>query len=351
MVFRRIEYWIDGDRAAQMRLDKQAWDGEKIRKRVSKWFLFYVISFAIANVFLAYFIGSDQLILLVEDGPSAHWSTLIALLIFTYVFYFVYTWFREQVCIIACPYGRLQGVLLDAKSVIVAYDHVRGEKQQGRAKWHKDEDRAASGKGDCIDCHVCVHVCPTGIDIRNGTQLECTNCTACIDECDSIMTKVGLPKGLIRFASEEEINHHKPFEFTLRMKGYIVILLALIGVFVSMLFIRGSIEATVLHLPGQLFQHNGTIVTDVFTYKIVNKTSDDLKSVRMVLHSPKGTLRLVGAKTIFVKGQNLAEGTLFIDIDESLLDGEKTELTIDFYNGDQLIDTGHTNFLGPRSFD
>lgn len=351
MLFRRVEYWIDGDRNAQIRLDKQAWDAEKIRKRLSKWFLFYLISFGIANVFLAYIIGSERLVQLIEDGPSAHLSTLVALLIFTYVFYFIYSWFREQVCIIACPYGRLQGVLLDAKSVIVAYDHKRGERDKGRAKWHKNEDRAQTGKGDCIDCAACVHVCPTGIDIRNGTQLECTNCTACIDECDSIMRKVGLPTGLIRYASENEIEKQEPFKFTPRMKGYVAVLVVLFGVFVSMLFIRGSIEATVLHLPGQLFQHNGAMVTNVYTYKIVNKTNDDLKDVRIVLRSPKGTLRLVGQSHIVVKTQEMAEGTLFIDINEALLEGEKTELTLDFYNGNHKIDSGHTNFLGPRSFD
>ena len=193
MVFRRIEYWIDGDRGAQSRLAKQEWNAEKIRKRLLKWTVFFLISFGIANVFLAYLVGSDTLLLMVEEGPIAQASNFIALLIFTAVFYFVFVWFREQVCIIACPYGRLQGVLLDNKSINVAYDFVRGEKEIGRAKFKKQEDRAVTGKGDCIDCHQCVVVCPMGIDIRNGTQLECTNCTACIDECDTIMETVGLP--------------------------------------------------------------------------------------------------------------------------------------------------------------
>ncbi|NND63713.1 MAG: cytochrome c oxidase accessory protein CcoG, partial [Flavobacteriaceae bacterium] len=180
MVFRRIEYWIDGDRGKQIRLDKMPWNAEKIKKRILKWTIFFIISFLIANVFLAYLIGSERLIRYVIDGPFQHVSTLISLLIFTGVFYFVFAWFREQVCIIACPYGRLQGVLLDNKSIVVAYDHKRGENEAGRAKFRKNEDRPSTGKGDCIDCFQCVHVCPTGIDIRNGTQLECVNCTACI---------------------------------------------------------------------------------------------------------------------------------------------------------------------------
>ncbi len=230
MVFRRIEYWIDGDRGAQIRLDKQEWNAEKIRKRTLKWFIFFIISFLIANTFLAYLIGSDRLIQYVVEGPLNHISTLISLLIFTAVFYFIFAWFREQVCIIACPYGRLQGVLLDNKSIIVAYDYKRGEKEKGRAKFKKNEDRETTGKGDCIDCFQCVHVCPTGIDIRNGTQLECVNCTACIDACDCMMEAVNLPKGLIRYASEENIEKKAPFKFTPRLKGYTAVLVILIGV-------------------------------------------------------------------------------------------------------------------------
>ena len=194
MVFRRIEYWIDGDRGKQIRLDKQSWNAEKIRKRVLKWFIFFIISFIIANVFLAYLIGGDTLIEYITGSPFDNLDTLTSLLIFTGVFYFIFAWFREQVCIIACPYGRLQGVLLDNKTINVAYDYERGEREEGRAKFKKNEDREASGKGDCIDCFQCVHVCPTGIDIRNGTQLECVNCTACIDECDDMMEAVGLTK-------------------------------------------------------------------------------------------------------------------------------------------------------------
>src|SRR5690606_3206332 len=177
MVFRRIEYWIDGDRNKQIKLDKQAWNAEKIKKRLLKWSLFLIISFIIANVFLAYLISGDRVLQYIIDGPTSHLSTFISLLIFTAVFYFVFAWFREQVCIIACPYGRLQGVLLDTKSIVVAYDHKRGESENGRKKWRKNEDRTALGHGNCIDCFQCVHVCPTGIDIRNGTQLECINCT------------------------------------------------------------------------------------------------------------------------------------------------------------------------------
>ncbi len=350
MVFRRIEYWIDGDRGKQMRLDRQPWNREKIQKRVLKWTIFFIISFLIANVFLAYLIGSDKLIGYVTAGPLEHLGTLVALLIFTGVFYFVFAWFREQVCIIACPYGRLQGVLLDNRSIVVAYDNKRGEAERGRKKFRKGEDRAALGHGDCIDCFQCVHVCPTGIDIRNGTQLECVNCTACIDECDHIMDSIGLPKGLIRYASEEEIEKKTPFKFTARMKGYTAVLGILVAIFVGMLFLRNEVEATVLRLPGQTYERKEDRISNVYTYKLVNKTTENIDDVRFELQSPEGIVRVVGAPNFQVPAQGLAEGSLFIEIKESLLSGNKNTLEIAVYSGEELIETTTTSFLGPRKF-
>lgn len=352
MVFRRIEYWIEGDRGKQIRLSKQPWNAEKIRKKGLKQLIFLIISFVIANVFLAYLIGSDKLIKYITDGPLSHLSTLISLSIFTAVFYFVFAWFREQVCIIACPYGRLQGVLLDTKSVVVAYDHKRGEAENGRKKFRKDEDRTALGHGDCIDCFQCVNVCPTGIDIRNGTQLECVNCTACIDECDHIMESINLPKGLIRYASEENIEKNMPFKITARMKGYIAVLTILIGLLTGMLFLRNDVEATVLRLPGQLYEHKeNNMISNVYTYKLVNKTSEDIDDVSFKLMSHKGELKLVAThETFIVPSQGIAKGTLFVEINNSALSGDRNNIKIGVYSGNELIETTTANFLGPRSY-
>ena len=351
MVFRRIEYWIEGDRGKQMRLDKMPWNAEKLRKRSIKWSIFFVISFLIANVFLAYLIGSDRLIEYITDGPANHVGTLISLLIFTSVFYFVFAWFREQVCIIVCPYGRLQGVLLDNKSIVVAYDHKRGEKEAGRAKFKKSEDRAATGKGDCIDCAQCVQVCPTGIDIRNGTQLECVNCTACIDACNQMMEAVNLPKDLIRYASEENIEKKAKFTFNARLKGYTAVLVILLGLLTGMLFLRNDVEATVLRLPGQLYEHKGEdIISNVYTYKLINKTTKEIPEVHFELISHKGIIRVVSHDRIQVPEQGLAEGTLFIEVDSHELEDEKEQLKIGVYSEDQLIETTTTVFLGPRSY-
>src|SRR5690606_3111420 len=253
-------------------------------KKSFKWFLFFIISFIIANVFLAYLISSKKLLLYVQTGPLENLSTFVALLIFTGVFYFIFAWFREQVCTIACPYGRLQSVLLDNQSVVVAYNKKRGERDLGRSKFKKNEDRQALGKGDCIDCFQCVNVCPTGIDIRNGTQLECINCTACMDACDEIMEAVNLPKGLIRYASEENIEKKAKFEFTPRLKGYTAVLVILIGVLVGLLFVRSDVEATVLRIPGQLpEQLDNNVISNVFTYKLINKTTSEKRDIHIKL--------------------------------------------------------------------
>lgn len=351
MVFRRIEYWIEGDRGKQMRLDRQKWDAEKIRKKGLKWFVFALISFVIANVFLAYLIGSDTLYLYIKNGPLEHVKTFLILLAFTGVFYFIFTWFREQVCVIACPYGRLQSVLLDEKSIVVAYDYKRGEREHGRAKFRRGEDRIALGKGDCIDCDQCVQVCPTGIDIRNGTQLECINCTACIDACDSMMDAVGYPRGLIRFASEENIAKGRKFKFTKRMQAYTAVLTILVGILVGLLFVRSDLDATILRLPGQLFERKGEhILSNVYTYKLINKTNKDIDSVHFKLLNHKGEIKLVRGDYFNVERQEYAEGTMFIEIDERALDGDKSKLEIGVYSKDKKISTTKATFSGPRSF-
>mgnify|MGYP001407940125 CR=1 FL=1 len=207
------------------------------------------------------------------------------------------------------------------------------------------------GYGDCIDCFQCVNVCPTGIDIRNGTQLECVNCTACIDECDHIMESINKPKGLIRYASEREITNKEKFRFTPRMKGYAAVLVILIGVLVGMLFLRNDVEANILRLPGQLYERKeNNMISNVYTYKLVNKTNKDIADVNFKLLSHKGTIKMVSQDSFMVPAQGLANGTLFIEINNSALTGDKHKLKIGVYSGDELIETTTTQFLAPRSY-
>ncbi len=346
MVFRKIEYLIDGDRTKQIKLDKQDWNAEKIRKRLLKWTAFFIIAFLISNVFLAYIIGSDELLQYITESPLDHINTLLNLLVFTLIFYFIFAWFREQVCIIVCPYGRLQGVLLDNKSINVAYDFIRGEGDNGRKKIRKGEDRDALGHGDCVECNHCVQVCPTGIDIRNGTQLECINCTACIDACDAIMLRTGFEKGLIRYASEDDIEKNDKFKFTPRLIAYSAILTILAGVLLTMIFLRNDIEATILRLPGHTFQSTKTSIKNVYTFKLINKTTEDISNVEMKLISHKGSVEIVGGKSN-VKKQGLKEGTLFIEITKKDLNSSKEKLKIGIYSNGELIETATTNFSGP----
>jgi cytochrome c oxidase accessory protein FixG len=343
LVYRRIEYWIEGDSKQQQALNKRPWDADKVLRKTAKHLLFFGIAFLIGNTFLAYIIGSDRLIDIITSPPGEHLGGFIAMVVFSFLFYGVFAFLREQVCTTMCPYGRLQGVLLDRQSLVVAYDHVRGE---GRAKFRKGEDRSALGKGDCIDCKACVHVCPTGIDIRNGTQLECVNCTACIDACNHMMDGVGLPQGLIRFASETEIADKQKWHFTTRMKAYSAVLTVLIGVIVTLIVMRSDVEATVLRTPGMLFQEqpDGRI-SNLYNYKVVNKTSRELP-LRFELIGAEGDIELVG-KEIHLEKAALAQGALFIKLNKAQLTGTKTKLTIGVFSGDRLIEEVNTTFVGP----
>jgi cytochrome c oxidase accessory protein FixG len=343
MLFRRIEYWIEGDYTSQRKLTQQTWNAEKIWKRSLKHLIFWGISFAIANTFLAYIIGADELWKIQTDPLGKHLGGLIAIVIFTSVFYFVFSRLREQVCTTICPYGRLQGVLLDPNSMVVAYDHKRGEE---RAKFKKNEDRKANGKGDCIDCKLCVHVCPTGIDIRNGTQLECINCTACIDECDTIMEGVGQEKGLIRFVSENGIINGSKFEWTRRVKSYTALLIVLIGLLITLLATRSDFNASIFRQRGTTYQTNNTgFISNIFEINISNKTRNDFK-IQLKLEDKIGKIELVVHNLHLKKEAHLKERFIVKYPFSAMENGEKISTIIIFGNGKE-IQRVNVKFLGP----
>ncbi|HEY8401470.1 MAG TPA: cytochrome c oxidase accessory protein CcoG [Cytophagaceae bacterium] len=343
MVFRKIEYFIEGDYKSQMALNKAPMSWPKFAKKASKHVIFFTISFIISNTFLTYIIGVDEWWKIVTDPIGQHIAGIVSITIFTGVFYWVYAWFREQVCTAVCPYGRLQGVLLDRDSIVVAYDYVRGE---SRGKIRKNENRAAAGKGDCIDCNQCVNVCPTGIDIRNGTQLECINCTACIDACDFMMEKVGLKKGLIRYASENSIANKKPFHITRKIKGYTAVLGILVMSFAFLLGTRSEVETSILRTPGTLYQEleKGKI-GNLYNVKIVNKTNE-AKDITLKILDGHGQIRMVG-KDLFLESQSIASGALFVVMDRNEISDTKTKVVIGVYSNGKLLEKVNTNFIGP----
>ncbi len=341
LVFRKIEYLIEGDSQQQRALNAAPWSMSKILKKVSKQSIFYSISFFISNLFLSYVIGMDQLRVIISEPPSAHMGGFIAILLFSAAFYFVFAWLREQVCTLVCPYGRLQSVLLDEDSVVISYDFSRGEPRQ---RFRKNEQRQA---GDCVECHQCVVVCPTGIDIRNGTQLECINCTACIDACDNVMDKVGMDRGLIRYASYNSIATGNKKIFTTRVIAYTAVLTLIVGALIFLFAARADVETTILRAPGTLYiEPSAGTIRNLFTVRVVNKTREKLP-IRIELLEPDGRLELVGGAAVVVEATSLAEAAFFVDISESKLAGLKTPIRIGVYTGERLIEEVNTGFMGP----
>jgi cytochrome c oxidase accessory protein FixG len=347
LIFRRIEFWIDGDWNQQKKLDKLPWKGKKIAKRLIKWSIFWVISFIIANTFLAYVLGKEELFDIITSPPSEHLAGLIILILFTTVFFAVFTWFREQVCIAVCPYGRLQGVLLDENSVLVAYDYKRGEREQGRAKFKKNQDRAKEGVGDCIDCGQCINVCPTGIDIRNGTQLECVNCTACMDACDFMMESTGLEKGLIRYDSEKGIKSGVDFKLSGRAKAYIILMVAILALLVTLIVTREDVEATILRVRGTSYQKlDENTISNLYTVTLINKSSDDLPIIIRGIED-NITIENVGTKKIVLLTGEQMQQEIIVKMNPKDISGPKTPIKIGIFSNNKLVEEVDLDFSGP----
>ena len=371
LVYRRIEYWIEGDARSQIKLNKGPWTGRKILKKTLKHFIFALIAVLAINLMMAYVVGSDKQIEMITSPVTAHWGFFVAMAFLSFMFYFIFAFFREQVCTNVCPYGRMQGVLLIDDSIVVQYDFARGE-NRGTTKQRKESDKpglnlveqlseevkeaqlnrgiASDEWGDCIDCNQCVVVCPTGIDIRNGTQLECINCTACMDACDEVMVKMKKEKGLIRFDSYNGIVRGRDKLITKRGWAYIAFLTIIITAFLIVFLNRSPVEAVILRAPGMTYiEVNEGEISNLFNYKLINKTGDDKDNISFRLTNMNAEIEYIGGSVPVIPNLGRSEGAFFVKVKRKELKSQKTKLNFEIYSDGELIDEATTNFLGPNN--
>jgi cytochrome c oxidase accessory protein FixG len=340
MVFRKIEYWIEGSAQKQQASDHKRWTTELYIRKTMKHIVFFILSFIIANTFLSYIIGTDELFRIMTEPVQKHIPGLLAIIGFTTAFYIVYAFVREIVCTVICPYGRLQSVLLDKNSLVVAYDYSRGEPRGKKKKADTDIT------GDCIDCGLCVHVCPTGIDIRDGIQMECISCTACIDACNLMMEKVHKAPDLIKIASEASIEDNTRPRFNYRAKIYSVVLVALLVVLTSLIASRSMFDATILRVPGQILQENkdGTI-SNLYRIKIVSK-SMQTQPYHIQIEDKNARIEYVGKHLDSLYSGASSEETFFIKIPADRILKRKVKYTLQIMSRNEVVQTKAVTFIG-----
>ncbi|MDJ0835138.1 MAG: cytochrome c oxidase accessory protein CcoG [Acidobacteriota bacterium] len=340
-VFRRIETWVEGDGNQRRRLDKAPWTLTKVRKKATKYFLFLIVSSHFANTVLCYFVGTDQVINMTFSDPRENWSWFGFMAFVNFLFFVNFTWFREQFCLIACPYGRFQSVLLDGDSMIVGYDYNRGEP---RGVLRKKEKR---DKGDCIDCNRCVAVCPTGIDIRMGLQMECINCTACMDACDEIMDKINKPRKLIGYTSVASLEGRNRRFFRARTLVYTGLFLALFTVGSVLLVNKSEIIIRMVRPPGASFTLNQSDeITNHFQAKASNKTPEPITLKPSV---PEGYELVAALDPWVVPPQETVQNQIFIrKKKDNFSNTGKESLTIRFYDGEAVATEAKITLMGPK---
>jgi cytochrome c oxidase accessory protein FixG len=347
MLFRKIEYFFEGDGRQQRRFNEAPMTPAKLAKKVVKQAIFFALSFFIANMFLAYIIGIDELQKIVTAPPTAHLTGFIAITIFSFLFYGVFAWFREQACIVVCPYGRYQSALVDANTIVVTYDFKRGEPRGKLVKIapKRVTTEALPMRGDCVDCHQCVEVCPTGIDIRDGIQLECVNCTACMDACDAVMTKIKKPTGLIRYTSLTAVQEGQFKWLSARVLSYAGVWVAITALFLYFFFTRPLTEVLILRQPGSLAQKqaNGDTL-NFYLLQIVNKQAYDVPVELKLLAPGKGAITLVGE---FASVPSITEktGRFFLTLPKEEVAGGDLNVKFGVFSNGKLLKEVETHFL------
>jgi cytochrome c oxidase accessory protein FixG len=339
-IFRRIERWIDGDAPARRKLASAPNDVKKISKRALKHSLYILCSALIAHVFLSYFISIPRLYTFMQQGPLEHATSFGVVMFLTGVLYFCFAHFREQFCILMCPYGRLQSALTDDDTMIIGYDEKRGE-PRGKAT-----DPTA---GACIDCNRCVTVCPTGIDIRDGLQLECIGCAACIDACDEIMVKLNRPKGLVRYDSSRGLAGEKRRIFRPRLLAYgLLALLGLTALGFTAFNRAKPMNANLTRMPGPSFYLDPTLVRNHFQLRLFNKRNQPM-TFKVSLEDPPAGYVLTGVdEDLKIPAAKELARPVIVIVPNEFYQGPRT-LTLKIFGqpGDSVV-RQQVEFLGPN---
>lgn len=341
LLFRPLEQWLEGGPSQQRRLDREGPNARRVLKNV----LFFFISGFLAHTFLAYFVGWDDLIAWVQRNPFEHPLAFLLVAGTTGAMFFDFSWFREQTCLVACPYGRFQAVLLDRDSLIIGYDAKRGEPRLKPAERKKAPNLTA---GDCIECRACVNTCPTGIDIRDGLQMECIGCAQCIDACDAIMDRVGKPRGLVRYSSESLLAG-KPLRLLRpRTLIYPIILLISFGMLAVGLASDESADVTFLRRLGAPYTAapDGTITGQV-RIKIQNRADEKRAYSIELMDYPQAKL-IAPENPLSVPAGEAATTSLFILAPQATFTDGRHEIRIRIADGVDFEDTFDYLMLGPK---
>jgi cytochrome c oxidase accessory protein FixG len=335
LVYRKIEFLFDGNgRKGKKKMENA---NPSLVRTLAKHTVYFLVSIFFTNVFLLWFIGPEQLLKIITEPVSDHLLGFLIMMALSVFYYWVYSYFREQICTLFCPYGRMQGVLLDNNSISVIYDYKRGEPRNPKV----------SEGGDCINCLQCISVCPTGIDIRNGSQLECIHCAACIDECNLVMKKISKPYNLIRYDSVQGVEIGKRSLLNTRSVAYTAVLVLLMVILAFTVGRRTTIDVTLWRAQGTLYQQlDSETYSNIYQIMFLNKGNEPLELTLRLLDFPNGELSIADNKVVLPPNSKMKEA-MIIKLKKGDLTGRETVCKIGLFSGDQLKETVTTNFLGP----
>jgi len=347
-VFRPIERLIEGREMKRKRRDEGPMNFDKAWRKVLKYSIYLLIALGLAHTFVAYFVSWESLLLWMRQPPEDNWAFFVMMALTTGLILFDFAFFREQMCTLACPYARLQSVLIDSDSMIVSYDPSRGEKRGRRNRQQRKDEKAGIkiNLGDCIDCGACVRTCPTGIDIRDGLQMECIGCTQCMDACDAIMIGVDKPVGLIRYTSENILEGKGAKLLRPRTVIYGVLWTALLISFVSVLMGRSTIDIDVGREVNVPYMAMGDGIGNNLRFRLQDREQDS--KVEIVVVEPEDAeIRVIGATPIELKrGQHTRIGSFVTVPREAFEDGNVSAL-FEVRSDDGRVEQVRFNLIGP----